>query len=82
MGESSVIVYVPPVLFGLVAVTFIVLWRHKIVTNWQWGAGFGQTALGFSLSTFPIEPIFDAVASGMIFIGAAYCYSSAVFEHF
>lgn len=82
VGESSVIIYVPPVLFGLVAVTFIVLWRQKIVTNWQWGAGFGQTALGFSLSTFPIEPIFDAFATGMIFIGAAYCYSSAVFEHF
>ena len=82
MGESSVIVYVPPVLFGLVAVTFLVLWRQNIVTNWQWGAGFGQTALGFSLSTFPIEPIFDAFTSGMIFIGAAYCYSSAVFEHF
>lgn len=82
MGESSVIVYVPPILFGLVALTFIVLWRQKIVTNWQWGAGFGQTALGFSLSTFPIQPIFDAFASGMIFIGAAYCYSSAVFEHF
>lgn len=82
MGESSVIVYVPPVLFGLVSITFLVLWRQKIVTNWQWGAGFGQTALGFSLSTFPIHPIFDALASGMIFIGAAYCYSSAVFEHF
>ncbi len=82
MGESSVIVYVPPVLFGLVAATFLVLWRQKIVTNWQWGAGFGQTALGFSLSTFPIEPTFDAFASGMIFISAAYCYSSAVFEHF
>ncbi|MFN3506058.1 MAG: GGDEF domain-containing protein [Allorhizobium sp.] len=82
MGESSVIVYVPPVLFGLVAVTFLVLWQQKIVTNWQWGAGFGQTALGFSLSTFPIEPVFDAFASGMIFIGAAYCYSSALFEHF
>lgn len=82
MGESSIIVYVPPVLFGLVAVTFLLLWQQKIATNWQWGAGFGQTALGFSLSTFPIQPVFDAFASGMIFIGAAYCYSSAVFEHF
>lgn len=82
MGESSVIVFIPPVLFGLVAATFLVLWRQEIVTNWQWGAGFGQTALGFSLSTFPIQPVFDAFVSGMIFIGAAYCYSSAVFEHF
>ncbi|MBC2772813.1 GGDEF domain-containing protein [Rhizobium sp. AQ_MP] len=82
MGESSIIVYVPPILFGLVSLTFFVLWQQRIVTNWQWGAGFGQTALGFSLSTFPIQPVFDALASGMIFIGAAYCYSSAVFEHF
>lgn len=82
MGSSSIIVYIPPVLFGLVALTFLVLWQQRIVTNWQWGAGFAQTALGFSLSTFPIEPTFDAFTSGMIFIGAAYCYSSAVFEHF
>ena len=82
MGSSSIIVYVPPVLFSLVAMTFLVLWKQGVVTNWQWSAGFAQTALGFSLSTFPIEPTFDAFTSGMIFIGAAYCYSSAVFEHF
>lgn len=79
---SDYIVYVPPALFGFVALAFFILWRMKIATSWQWSAGFAQTATGFGFSTFPIEPVFDAFVSGLIFIGAAYCYGSAVLLHF
>lgn len=82
MGTSNIIVYVPPVIFGMVAFIFLLLWRNGIATTWHWAAGFALTAAGFLLSTFPVEPAFDAFVSGAIFIGAAYCYSSAVLMHF
>jgi diguanylate cyclase (GGDEF)-like protein len=78
----DILVYVPPALFGVMAIAFFVLWRLKIATSWQWSAGFAQTGAGFGFSAFPISPGFDAFVSGMIFIGAAYCYSSAILLHF
>ncbi|MBP2547674.1 diguanylate cyclase (GGDEF)-like protein [Neorhizobium galegae] len=82
MGTSNIIVYVPPVIFGMVATIFFNLWRVGIATTWHWSAGFGLTTAGFLLSTFPVAPAFDAFVSGAIFIAAAYCYSSAVLLHF
>jgi diguanylate cyclase (GGDEF)-like protein len=82
MGTSNIIVYVPPTLFCIVALAFLLLWQMKIFSAWQWSAGFAQTALGFVLSTFSIEPVFDAFSSGLVFIGAAYCYGSALLAHF
>jgi hypothetical protein len=82
MAESNIITYVPPMLFSIVAVAFLLLWRLKVITSWHWSAGFAQTALGFVLSTFSIQPIFDAFSSGMIFIGAAYCYGGGLLSHF
>ncbi|MFN7027143.1 MAG: GGDEF domain-containing protein [Pseudorhizobium sp.] len=82
MGTSNLIVYVPPVLFSLVAVSFFLLWKLKLTPSWQWSAGCAQTALGFVLSTFSIQPSFDAFASGMVFIGASYCYGSGLLSHF
>ncbi|WP_050578966.1 GGDEF domain-containing protein [Sinorhizobium medicae] len=82
MGTSNLIVYVPPTLFGIVALAFLLLWQLKIISAWQWSAGFAQTAAGFVLSTFSTEPSFDAFNSGLIFIGAAYCYGSGLLIHF
>lgn len=82
METSNLIVYVPPVLFNLVAGCFFLLWHLKLSDTWYWGAGFAQTALGFVISTFSIQPTFDAFASGLIFIGAAYCYGSGLLSHF
>jgi diguanylate cyclase (GGDEF)-like protein len=82
MGASNIIIYVPPALFSIVAIAFFVLWRLKVIASWHWGAGFAQTALGFVLSTFSIQPMFDAFSSGLIFIGAAYCYGSGLLTHF
>ncbi|MBC7282967.1 GGDEF domain-containing protein [Hoeflea sp.] len=78
----DILVYVPPALFAFMAIAFFVLWRLKIATSWQWSAGFAQTGAGFAFSAFPISPGFDAFVSGMIFIGAAYCYTSAILLHF
>jgi len=78
----DIIVYIPPALFAFMAIAFFVLWRLKIATSWQWSAGFAQTGAGFAFSAFPISPGFDAFVSGMIFIGAAYCYASAILLHF
>jgi diguanylate cyclase (GGDEF)-like protein len=82
MGTSNIIIYVPPTLFSIVALAFFVLWRLKVIASWHWSAGFAQTAIGFVLSTFSIQPMFDAFSSGMIFIGAAYCYGSGLLTHF
>lgn len=82
MGASNIIVYVPPMLFSIVAIAFFLLWRLRIITAWQWSAGFAQTAIGFVLSTFSIQPIFDAFSSGLVFIGAAYCYGTGLLAHF
>lgn len=82
MGTSNIIVYVPPTLFSIVALAFLLLWQLKIISAWQWSAGFAQTAAGFVLSTFSVEPSFDAFSSGLIFIGAAYCYGSGLLTHF
>src|SRR5690606_13177266 len=32
--------------------------------------------------TFSIQPTFDAFASGLIFLGASYCYGSGLLSHF
>ena len=82
MGAGDFLVYVPPALFAVLAGTFLFLWRQGLANSWQWSAGFAQTGMGFALSTFPVEPKFDAFVSGMIFIGAAYCYGSALLVHF
>jgi len=79
---SEVIFFIPPVLFSIVALAFLLLWHLKVTPAWQWAAGFAQTAIGFVLSTFPIEPAFAALASGLVFIGAAYCYGSGLMAHF
>nr|CAD6420271.1 GGDEF domain-containing protein [Rhizobium sp. Q54] len=82
METSNLIVYVPPVLFSLVAGCFFLLGRLGLSNTWYWGAGFAQTALGFVISTFSIQPTFDAFASGLIFMGASYCYGSGLLSHF
>ncbi|KQS75625.1 hypothetical protein ASG25_19930 [Rhizobium sp. Leaf384] len=82
MGASNLVVYVPPLLFNIVAVTFFCLWRAGLTPSWHWAAGFAQTALGFVLSTFSLHALFDAFSSGMVFIGAAYCYGSGLMIHF
>lgn len=82
MGTSNLIYFVPPALLGIVAAAFFLLWRLGIVGTWHWGAAFAQSALGFVVSTFPIAPKFDSFVSGLIFIGAAYCYSIALRLHF
>lgn len=82
METSNLIVYVPPVLFSLVAGCFFLLWHLKLSDTWYWGAGFAQTALGFVISTFSIQPTFDAFASGLIFMGASFCYGSGLLSHF
>ncbi|TDW25623.1 hypothetical protein [Rhizobium gallicum] len=82
LGASNIIVYIPPSLFSIVALAFLLLWYLNIGPTLQWSAGFAQTAVGFVLSTFSIEPSFDAFASGLVFIGAAYCYGSALLAHF
>ncbi len=82
METGNLIAYVPPVLFSLVAGCFFLLWHLKLSDTWYWGAGFAQTALGFVISTFSIQPTFDAFASGLIFMGASYCYGSGLLYHF
>ncbi|MDK1376818.1 MULTISPECIES: GGDEF domain-containing protein [unclassified Sinorhizobium] len=82
MGEIDLIFYVPPVLFSIVTLAFVLLWQMKITPAWQWSAGFAQTAAGFVVSTFLTEPYSAAFASGLIFIGAAYCYGSGLLVHF
>ena len=82
IGANNLIVYVPPVLFSIVALGFLLLWHLKMTTSLHFSLGFAQTALGFVLSTFSIEPSFDAFSSGMVFIGAAYCYGGGLMLHF
>lgn len=79
---SNIIIYVPPTLFSIVALAFLCLWRMELMSSWHWSAGAAQTAIGFVLSTFSIHPMFDAFSSGMVFIGAAYCYGSGLLTHF
>ena len=82
MDASNIIFFLPPALLGVIAVAFFLLWRTGIVGSWHWGAAFAQSALGFVISTFSTEPKFDAFVSGLIFIGAAWCYSIAIRLHF
>ena len=80
--QAILTVYVLPVLFNIVALTFFCLWQTRVISSWHWAAGFVQTALGFVLSTFSTHPMFDAFSSGMDFIDAAYCYGSGLLSHF
>ncbi|WP_373413849.1 GGDEF domain-containing protein [Ensifer aridi] len=82
MGEIDPIFYVPPIVFSSVSLAFLLLWHMKITPAWQWSAGFAQTAAGFVVSTFSPEPYSAAFVSGLIFIGAAYCYGSGLLVHF
>jgi diguanylate cyclase (GGDEF)-like protein len=82
METSDIIYFLPPALLGVIAIAFLLLWRIGIVDTWHWSAAFAQAGLGFVISTFPIEPKFDAFVSGMIFMGAACCYSIAIRLHF
>ena len=82
LSAMNVIVYVPSTLFAVTALAFLALWRLGLSTSWQWSVGFAHTAAGFALSTFPVQPVFDALVSGMLFIGAAYFYGSALLAHF
>ena len=82
MGLQNVLFYLPFTLFAIVACAFLLLWRLGLSSSWQWAAGFAQTAGGFSLSAFPIQPAFDQLVSGLFYTGAAYCYGSAVLIHF
>jgi len=79
---ESIVFYIPPILFSIVSLAFLLLWHLKVTPAWQWAAGFAQTAIGFILSTFPLEPMFAAFSSGLVFIGAAYCYGSGLMSHF
>lgn len=82
METGNIIVYIPPTIFSIVSAAFFLLWHLKVIAAWQWGAGFAQTAIGFVLSSFSIQPQFDAFSSGLVFIGAAYCYGSGLLAHF
>lgn len=82
METSDILYFLPPALLGVIAIAFLLLWRIGIVDTWHWSAAFAQAGLGFVISTFPIEPKFDAFVSGMIFMGAACCYSIAIRLHF
>lgn len=82
MEATNLLAYLPVIVFMMLSLFFLVLWRAKLASSWQWSAGFFQTCSGFALSTFPIEPHFDQLASGIVFVGAAYCYGSALMIHF
>lgn len=82
MDTSNIIVYLPPAMLGVVAFAFLLLWHLKISTSWQWSAGFAQAGLGFALVPFPVSPTFDIFVAGLLYIGAAYCYGSAILLHF
>ncbi|WP_074070045.1 GGDEF domain-containing protein [Rhizobium gallicum] len=82
MEMQNIIFYLPSSLFLIMAFVFLLLWRIGLSSSWQWGAGFAQTASGFALSSFPIEPTFDQFTSGILYIGAAYSYGSAILIHF
>ncbi len=82
MDAKDLLFYLPLTVFMGLASFFLLLWRVGLASSWQWSAGFLQTGLGFGLSTFPMEPQFDQLASGILFIGAAYCYGSALMIHF
>lgn len=82
MDDQGLLLYLPTVVFIGLALFFQLLWRLGLASSWQWSAGFVQTGMGFGLSTFPVEPQFDQLASGILFIGAAYCYGSALMIHF
>ena len=82
MDTNNIIVYLPPVMLGVVAFAFLLLWHVKISTSWQWSAAFAQAGLGFALVPFPVSPTFDIFVAGLLYIGAAYCYGSAILLHF
>lgn len=82
MDTDNIIVYLPPVMLGVVAFAFLLLWHLKISTSWQWSAAFAQAGLGFALVPFPVSPTFDIFVAGFLYIGAAYCYGSAILLHF
>ncbi|MCZ8158860.1 MAG: GGDEF domain-containing protein [Rhizobiaceae bacterium] len=82
MDDQGLLLYLPTMVFIGLALFFLLLWRLGLASSWQWSAGFVQTGIGFGLSTFPVEPQFDQLASGILFIGAAYCYGSALMIHF
>ncbi|WP_080662143.1 GGDEF domain-containing protein [Sinorhizobium meliloti] len=82
MDTNNIIVYLPPVMLGVVAFAFLLLWHLKISTSWQWSAAFAQAGLGFALVPFPVSPTFDIFVAGLLYIGAAYCYGSAILLHF
>ncbi|MBB3977106.1 diguanylate cyclase (GGDEF)-like protein [Rhizobium azooxidifex] len=82
MDTQNVIFYLPSSIFVILAFFFLLLWRLGLSSSWQWAAGFAQTACGFALSSFPIEPTFDQFVSGVFYTGAAYCYGSAILIHF
>lgn len=82
MDATDLLAYLPVIVFMMLSLFFLLLWRVKLASSWQWSAGFLQTCSGFALSTFPVEPHFDQLASGALFVGAAYCYGSALMIHF
>lgn len=82
MDAKDLLFYLPLTVFMGLSVFFLLLWRLGLASSWHWSVGFLQTGLGFALSTFPVEPRFDQLASGILFIGAAYCYGSALMIHF
>ncbi|AOG12593.1 diguanylate cyclase domain protein (plasmid) [Agrobacterium sp. RAC06] len=82
MDAKDLLFYLPLTVFMGLSVFFLLLWRLGLASSWHWSVGCLQTALGFALSTFPVEPRFDQLASGILFIGAAYCYGSALMIHF
>lgn len=82
MDTQNIIFYLPSAIFVILAFFFLLLWRLGLSSSWQWAAGFAQTACGFALSSFPVEPTFDQFVSGVFYTGAAYCYGSAILIHF
>lgn len=82
METQNILFFLPTTILAIVSIVFWFLWRSNLSSSWQWAAGFAQTTAGFALSSFPIEPTFDQFTSGFLYIGAAYCYGSAILIHF
>ena len=82
MESTNLLAYLPMLMFLMLALFFFLLWILQLSSSWLWSAGFVQSACGFGLSTFPVEPHLDQLVSGLLFVGAAYCYGSAVIIHF
>ena len=71
----------PSLIWWLVAMAFLVLWRIRL-TSWHCGVGFALTGTGFALDAFPLWGNLNPFLSGLCYIAASYLYSGCVLYHF